>query len=131
MKSFRVSLFLAGMLILPASTLSAQATKISCKDGSKPKVGHFACWGHGGLVREAVNSAPRTDRSKTEAKSDKSRAKGDKSKAEKAERAAKKDKAPSKVKKAKAKKAHSTPAKNGKKAKKKHPKTTSAKTGTT
>jgi hypothetical protein len=42
------------MLVLSASSLQAQASKISCKDGSKPKIGHFSCWGHGGLVTGAV-----------------------------------------------------------------------------
>ena len=59
MMSLRVPLALAGLMLLSASTLSAQGTRISCKDGSKPKVGHFACWGHGGLVREAANPAPK------------------------------------------------------------------------
>lgn len=50
MKSLRVSFVLAGLLLLSASTLSAQASKVSCKDGSPLKSGHFACWGHGGIV---------------------------------------------------------------------------------
>lgn len=61
MNSLRNSLVLAGMLLLSASMLSAQATRISCKDGTKPKVGHFACWGRGGLVREAVKSEVKAD----------------------------------------------------------------------
>ena len=106
MKSLRVSLVLAGMLMLSASTLSAQGTRISCKDGSKPKVGHFSCWGHGGLVREAASSAPKADKPK-------------------AEKAAKKPASPSTVKKTKGKKTPSTAAKTTKKSKKKHKKTTS------
>jgi hypothetical protein len=54
MRSLRVSFVLTGMLLLSASTLQAQASRISCKDGSKPKIGHFSCWGHGGLVTGAV-----------------------------------------------------------------------------
>ena len=115
MKAFRVPLALAGLMLLSASTLSAQSTKISCKDGSKPKVGHFACWGHGGLVREAANPA---------------------------EKPAKKEKKPAKVKKAKATpahheakatkktgdKKHATPKKSHKKKHKKTPAQSVAKT---
>ena len=64
MKSLRVSLVLAGLLLLSATTVSAQAGRMSCKDGSKPKVGHFSCWGHGGLVAGATKSvakAPKLD----------------------------------------------------------------------
>ena len=50
MKSLRVSLATASLLLLSASTLRAQATRVGCKDGSQPKVGHFTCWGHGGVV---------------------------------------------------------------------------------
>jgi hypothetical protein len=51
MKSLRVSLVIAILLLLSATTLRAQAaTRIACKDGSQPKVGHFTCWGHGGVV---------------------------------------------------------------------------------
>jgi hypothetical protein len=109
MKPLRVSLFLAAMLMLSASTLSAQATRISCKDGSKPKVGHFSCWGHGGLVREATNPTVSTDKPRAEKKADKPKA--DKPK---------KEKSSGKVQKSKAKKAHSTPAKSKKSKKKKH-----------
>jgi hypothetical protein len=54
MRSLRVSFVITTMLVLSASSLQAQASKISCKDGSKPKIGHFSCWGHGGLVTGAV-----------------------------------------------------------------------------
>ena len=56
MKALRASLVAAGLLTLSAATLSAQSTRISCKDGSKPTVGHFSCWGHGGLVRSAAEA---------------------------------------------------------------------------
>ena len=52
MKSLRNTLVVAGLLTLAASTLSAQSTRIACKDGSKATVGHFSCWGHGGVVRQ-------------------------------------------------------------------------------
>lgn len=52
MKTLRNSFVVAGLLTLAASTLSAQSTRIACKDGSKATVGHFSCWGHGGVVRQ-------------------------------------------------------------------------------
>ena len=58
MKALRASLVAVGLLTLSAATLSAQSTHISCKDGSKPKIGHFSCWGHGGLVREVAAAEP-------------------------------------------------------------------------
>ena len=57
MKSLRVSLATASLFLLSASTLSAQATRIACKDCSAPKVGHFTCWGHGGVVSMPVKKA--------------------------------------------------------------------------
>lgn len=50
MTSLRASLATASLLLLSASTLPAQGARIACKDGSQPKVGHFTCWGHGGVV---------------------------------------------------------------------------------
>jgi hypothetical protein len=96
MNSLRVTFVLASLLILSASPLSAQASKVSCKDGTQPKVGHFSCWGHGGLVTGAVKPA-----AKTEAKP--------------ASKVAKKDHAARKVKKTAGKKAHATAAKAEKK----------------
>ena len=57
MTSLRVSLATASLLLLSASTLSAQATRMACKDGSGPKVGHFTCGGHGGVVSAPVKKA--------------------------------------------------------------------------
>jgi hypothetical protein len=54
-------LVVAGMLVLAASPLSAQARRMSCKDGSTPKGGHFSCWGHGGMVTGVAKSATKTD----------------------------------------------------------------------
>jgi hypothetical protein len=68
MKSLRVSLALAAFSLLPASTLSAQATRIACKDGSVPKVGHFTCWGHGGVVSVPVKKARTAEKKKPAAK---------------------------------------------------------------
>jgi hypothetical protein len=91
MKSLRVCLVLASLLVLSASPLQAQASKISCKDGTQPKGGHFSCWGHGGIVAGAVKPAAKTA-------------------AKPAGKAAKK-KAGSAAKRAAAKKAHSAAAK--------------------
>ena len=92
MKSLRARFVLASMFVLSASTASAQASRISCQDGTKPKVGHFSCWGHGGLVREALKSAEKAD-------------------AKPASKAAKKGKAASSTKQPVAKKARPTVAK--------------------
>ena len=65
MKSLRVSLVLASIMLLSATTVSAQTGRMACKDGSKPKIGHFSCWGHGGLVagvpKSAAKPAPKLD----------------------------------------------------------------------
>ena len=61
MNSLRIRIVLASMLVLSATTLSAQAGKVSCKDGTKPKGGHFSCWGHGGIVTGALKSAAKSD----------------------------------------------------------------------
>ena len=92
MKSLRVRAVLASMLVLSATTLSAQAGKVSCKDGTKPKGGHFSCWGHGGIVTGALKSAVKSD-------------------AKTASKAATKHRAASKAKKTAGNKAHSAPAK--------------------
>jgi hypothetical protein len=106
MKSLRVSFVLTGMLLLSASTLQAQASKISCKDGSKPKVGHFSCWGHGGLVTGAV-------------KKDKAASKADKTAEKKAEsNVVQAGKPKAEKKKTHAKKAHAKKAHTKKSAKK-------------
>jgi hypothetical protein len=67
MKSLRVSLLLAALLLLSATTLRAQAARIACKDGSPPKIGHFTCWGHGGVVSAPLKKA-RSAEAKTAAK---------------------------------------------------------------
>lgn len=61
MKSLRVTLLLAGLLLLSATTLRAQATRIACKDGSPPKAGHFTCWGHGGVVPAPLGKSRRAE----------------------------------------------------------------------
>jgi hypothetical protein len=97
MKSVRLTFLLAGLLLLSASALPAQASRVSCKDGTQPKVGHFSCWGHGGLVSGAVKPAATTEAKRTS-------------------KVATKKKSTSKARKPVGKKAHSTAAKADKKA---------------
>jgi hypothetical protein len=104
MKSLRVSLVLATMLLLSATTLSAQSSRVACKDGSQPKIGHFSCWGHGGLVAGAPKSVT-------------------KSAAKPAAKVTKKTPVASKAKKPTTKKPHATLAKSRKKAHAKRPAT--------
>ena len=61
MKLLRNTLVVAGLLTLAASTLSAQSSRITCKDGSKASVGHFSCWGHGGVVRQQGEAMPKSE----------------------------------------------------------------------
>lgn len=61
MKSLRNTLVVAGLLTLAVSTLSAQSSRIKCKDGSKASVGHFSCWGHGGVVRQQGEASPKSE----------------------------------------------------------------------
>jgi hypothetical protein len=78
MRSLRVWFVVAGMLLLPAATLSAQAGTVPCKDGSRANGGHFSCWGHGGIGTAVVKPAPKTDAkpvARTEKKNEVSRAK--------------------------------------------------------
>jgi hypothetical protein len=57
MKSLRVSLIIAILLLLSATTLRAQSARVACKDGSQPKIGHFTCWGHGGVIAAPLAKA--------------------------------------------------------------------------
>jgi hypothetical protein len=61
MNSLRALVVMAGMLALSPARLSAQAGRVSCKDGTLPKVGHFSCWGHGGVVAGAPKPAAKGD----------------------------------------------------------------------
>jgi hypothetical protein len=65
MKSLRASLATASLLLLSASTLRAQASHIACKDGSEPKIGHFTCWGHGGVVSVPVKKVRAVEKKHT------------------------------------------------------------------
>jgi hypothetical protein len=100
MRSLQVTCFVAGMIALSASPLSAQAGRMSCKDGTPAKVGHFSCWGHGGVVAGPAKSTARSA-AKAEAKATaKSAKKGPDTKAKK---------------KASARKPHATVTKAGRK----------------
>jgi len=50
MKTTHQLLAIGAMLVLSASTLSAQAMKVTCKDGSKSAGGQGACSSHGGIA---------------------------------------------------------------------------------
>ena len=50
MSKVRALLVVAGLLALSSSTLSAQAMKVTCKDGTKSAGGQGACSSHGGVA---------------------------------------------------------------------------------
>jgi hypothetical protein len=124
MKSLRVSLVLASLLLLSATTLSAQSSRVACKDGSQPKIGHFSCWGHGGLVAAAPKSLARSAE-KPAAKAAKKTSVVNKEKKQTAKKqTAKKQTAKKQIaKKQTAKKPHATLAKSHKKTHPKRPAT--------
>ena len=49
MSTLRVLLMIAGLLALSSGTVSAQAMKVTCKDGTKSAGGQGACSSHGGV----------------------------------------------------------------------------------
>ena len=103
MKSLRSLLAVAGLLVISASTLSAQAGSVACMDGSRSAGGRGACSGHGG-----IQTAARKKDAKADAKAAKAEAKVDakvaKSDVKTGAKAAKKDaKADAKAAKAAAK----------------------------
>jgi hypothetical protein len=53
MSKLRTLLVIAGLLALSSGTVSAQAMKVTCKDGTKSAGGQGACSSHGG-VSEAL-----------------------------------------------------------------------------
>jgi len=69
MTAFRSLILASSMLVLSAGALSAQAMKVTCKDGSKSAGGQGACSSHGGI---AVKSEMKADAkaAKTEMKAD-------------------------------------------------------------
>ena len=50
MSKVRALLVVAGLLALSSSSLSAQAMKVTCKDGTKSAGGQGACSSHGGVA---------------------------------------------------------------------------------
>ena len=60
MKSFRALLTIASLLLLSATTLSAQG-QVACMDGSKSAGGRGACSGHGGIRTAARKAEAKAD----------------------------------------------------------------------
>ena len=50
MSMFRMLVVAGGLLALSSGSLSAQAMKVTCKDGTKSAGGQGACSGHGGIA---------------------------------------------------------------------------------
>jgi len=50
MSMFRMLLLAGGLLALSSGSLSAQAMKVTCKDGTKSAGGQGACSSHGGIA---------------------------------------------------------------------------------
>jgi len=73
MTTARSLLAIGAMLVLSSGTLSAQAMKVTCKDGSKSAGGQGACSSHGGIA--VAKSAKAT--AKADAKAMKSNVKAD------------------------------------------------------
>ena len=73
MTAARTLLTVGATLLLSAGTLSAQAMKVTCKDGTKSAGGQGACSSHGGIaVAKTATQAAKADAKamKTEMKAD-------------------------------------------------------------
>ncbi|MEO8560605.1 MAG: DUF3761 domain-containing protein [bacterium] len=73
MITLRSLLALGAMLLLSAGTVSAQAMKVTCKDGSKSAGGQGSCSSHGGIaVTKTATKAAKADAKmmKSEVKAD-------------------------------------------------------------
>jgi len=57
MSKLRALLVVGGLLVLTSGSLSAQAMKVTCKDGSKSAGGQGACSGHGGIAAAVAAKA--------------------------------------------------------------------------
>jgi hypothetical protein len=57
MTTRRALLMVGGLLLLSSASLSAQATKVTCKDGTPSAGGQGACSGHGGIAAKATMKA--------------------------------------------------------------------------
>jgi CO/xanthine dehydrogenase Mo-binding subunit len=61
MKSTRALLTIASLLVLSATSLSAQAGSVACMDGSRSVGGRGACSGHGGVQTAARKAEAKAD----------------------------------------------------------------------
>jgi CO/xanthine dehydrogenase Mo-binding subunit len=61
MKSTRALLTIASLLVLSATSLSAQAGSVACMDGSRSVGGRGACSGHGGIKTAARKAEAKAD----------------------------------------------------------------------
>jgi hypothetical protein len=61
LRSFRALLAATTLVIVAVSPLSAQAGKVTCKDGSKSVAGRGACSSHGGVVTAATKATAKAD----------------------------------------------------------------------
>jgi len=80
MMTRRILLTVGGLLLLSAGSLSAQAMKVTCKDGTLSKGGQGACSSHGGIATKSTvkaESKAATSTAKPDAKMVKSEAKAD------------------------------------------------------
>jgi hypothetical protein len=57
MTRFRAMLVIGGLLTMVSGTLSAQAMKVTCKDGTRSAGGQGACSSHGGIAVKATTKA--------------------------------------------------------------------------
>jgi len=80
MKMRRILFTVGGLLLLSASSLAAQETKVTCKDCTLSKGGQGACSGHGGIAAKSTvksESKAAVSAAKADEKSMKSAAKAD------------------------------------------------------
>jgi hypothetical protein len=70
MKPIHSLVVIGSLLVLSTSALSAQATKVTCKDGSKSAGGQGACSSHGGVAAAKAVLKPDAKAAKADAKAD-------------------------------------------------------------
>jgi hypothetical protein len=61
LRSFRALLAATTLVIVAVSPLSAQAGKVTCKDGTKSAGGRGACSSHGGVMTAAMKATAKAD----------------------------------------------------------------------
>jgi len=69
MNTRRMLLTAGGLLLLSTASLSAQAAKVTCKDGTPSAGGQGACSSHGGIAAKTTMKADKR-LAKTDAKTD-------------------------------------------------------------